>query len=196
MSAISIVAANPDFDSESDAGPTVIGDERPSANWGKADRRGRSSGKLRHKKRKLIAPPKGEAWTWQTAELLASAAWHGMSINCRRLIDFLLIEHCGHAGLENGHLKAPYDDLVAFGIRRQSIRPTIAEAVRRGLIRITKHGGRLGIERALVPSEYRLTWIGTLKPECEGTNDWKRFTEAPEKHFPSTGSGTAGERQL
>jgi hypothetical protein len=43
MSAIPIVAASSDFDSQPDTDQT-IGDERPSANLGKADRRGRSSG--------------------------------------------------------------------------------------------------------------------------------------------------------
>jgi hypothetical protein len=40
-------------------------------------------------------------------ELIASDAWRSLGINGRRLIDFLLLEHMGHGGKENGKLKAP-----------------------------------------------------------------------------------------
>ena len=35
-----------------------------------------------------------------------------MSINTRRLIDFLLLDHMANAGRENGNLMAIHDDIV------------------------------------------------------------------------------------
>ena len=70
--------------------------------FGKPYATGRSSGKLTGSDRKWRSPPKGEPWAWLTRELLCSPAWRAQGPNCRRLIDFLLIEHTNHAGTENG----------------------------------------------------------------------------------------------
>ena len=54
--------------------------------------------------RRTNHPPDGAAWIWHTVELLASPAWCTQSINCRRLMNFLEVEHLRHAGNENGSL--------------------------------------------------------------------------------------------
>ena len=90
--------------------------------FGKADQKGRSSGIWSGRQGTNRRPPKGEPWIWLTRELLSSASWRATSINCRRLIDFLLVEHMNHAGTENGNLAAPYDHLVPWGLTRSGIR--------------------------------------------------------------------------
>lgn len=114
--------------------------------FGKADKTGRSSGKLERAERKLLGPPVGAAWVWLPAELLASDAWRGASIHCRRLLDFLWIENCNHAGRENGRLQATYNQLERFGLQRRRIKGAIEEAARRGLVEVTRKGGLYGIE--------------------------------------------------
>ena len=75
---------------------------------------GRSSGKLSsNRAKKLLGPPKDEPWFWLSHELVSSPAWRSRSINCVRLIDFLMVEFMNHAGTENGNLKATYDQLAA-----------------------------------------------------------------------------------
>lgn len=143
--------------------------------FGKPDATGRSSGKLSGRQRKIHSPPGGEPWTWVTRELLCSPAWRGRSINCIRLIEFLQVEHCNHAGLHNGKLLATYDQLVDWGIRREAISDAIEEAEFLGLIRVEVRGRRShGARKA--PSEYRLTFYAS-HDNAPATNEWKAITE-------------------
>ena len=75
--------------------------------------------------------PKDEPWFWLSCELVCSDAWRAMGINARRLLDFLLVEHRKHAGLENRNLKAPYDQLEVFGVTRSEIRGAIEDFTQR-----------------------------------------------------------------
>ncbi len=116
-------------------------------------------------------PPKGQPWAWLTAELVNSPAWRRRSINARRLIDFLLIEHCNHAGRENGRLLATHEQLRAYGMTAESIRRAIEECERLGLIGHQRGGRWAGTNR---PSRFRLTFYA----DAEGnpaTDDWKRM---------------------
>lgn len=143
------------------------------AQFGKPNATGRSSGIRTGKDGKWHRPPKGEPWVWHTRELLSSPAWRAQSVNTRRLIDFLEIEHMNHAGTENGKLKATHDQLRAFGLSANLIRDAIEEAAFLGLLRYDR-GGRWALTNQ--PSIFRLTFL----PDREGyapTNDWKRRTE-------------------
>jgi hypothetical protein len=91
------------------------------------------------------------------------------SINCARLIDFLLVEHMNHAGTENGNLTATYKQLQEWGIWHRHIRPAINEAVFLGLLRVEK-GGYFGGKTE--GSLYRLTFY-TDKNGSPPTNEWK-----------------------
>ena len=85
--------------------------------------------------RKFNRPPSGEGWIWLTGELLNSLAWRSMSVNCRKLIDRLLLEHCNHGGLENERLVCTYKDFQDYGLTRNKIRPAIEEADFLGLVK-------------------------------------------------------------
>jgi hypothetical protein len=156
--------------------------------FGKPDATGRSSGKLNGRSGRNARPPAGEPWAWLTAELLASDAWRSLSINARRVIDFLLVEHCGHAGRENGRLKATHDQLYAFGVTNGAIRKAIDECCSKGLLVCVK-GGRWGC--CNVPSLYRLTFYADADAN-PATDDWKRFKLAPiKKQFRTSSSRNA-----
>ena len=114
-------------------------------------------------------PPAGKPWVWLTADMLSSLAWRSLSANGRRLIDFLLVEHCRHAGKKNGELLATYKQLREYGLTADCIRTAIIECEVLGLIEC-QHGGRWS--KTNKPSTYRLTFYG----DCNGnaaTNDWK-----------------------
>ena len=92
-------------------------------------------------------------------------------MNCRRLIDRLLMDICSHAGMNNGMLMATYDQLVEYGISRGDISATIHEAKILGLIKC-KHGKKHRGEWE--PNLYTLTWMGTRHRRA--TNEWKEVT--------------------
>lgn len=146
--------------------------------FGKPDATGRSSGIRAGRRGEAHRPPKSEPWVWLTRDLLASDAWKALSINGRRLIDFLLIEDMNHAGTENGNLAAPYNGLQEYGLSRRLIRSAIVEAVRLGLIRITKTSRRIAGRNDM--ARYRLTFRADNSGNPP-TNDWKRY-RAPKKH--------------
>ena len=137
---------------------------------GKPNSTRRSSGPYGPQERKIFGPPKDEPWVWLTTALLYSTAWRAMRPNTRKLIDFLLIEHRNHAGLENSNLIATYGQLEAYGLTRQRIRMAIDEAEALGLVRVN----RQGLRRA---TKYRLTFIATAD-RAPPTNDWKAVTES------------------
>ncbi len=109
--------------------------------------------------------------------MVCSPAWRHQSIYCRRLLDFLEIEHLNHAGQENGRLKATYDQLSKYGLTRNRVKLAIDEALFLGFLRITQHGGRWGNTNQ--PALYRLTYYGTLgeNGSAKPTNDWRGVTE-------------------
>lgn len=137
------------------------------------DATGRSTGIPVGRIKELLKPPDGEPWVWLTRELLASPAWQAQSINCRRLIDYLLIDQMNHAGTENGNLMATYDQLVQYGASRSLICNAIEEAKFLGLLRV-KRGGRWAETNQ--PSTYRLTFLPTAPDMQPPTNAWKGKT--------------------
>lgn len=103
-------------------------------------------------------------------DLLRSDAWRSMGINERRLIDFLLLEHMRHAGKQNGNLKAPRQQLHAFGIGTHFVSAAIKSTEERGLIQCHRAGMR-------VATTYALTWL----PTSDGmppTHAWRCFEDA------------------
>ena len=142
-------------------------------NYGKPDVKGRSSGVLTAREKKIWGVPKGEGWAWLTTELLASPAWRLRSINAAQLIDFLLIEHRNHAGRENGNLMATYDQLEEYGLTRSEIKAAILEACFLGLVKVTYEGGRYAGNNQ--PSTYGLTFYAG-RDGSPATNEWKGKT--------------------
>jgi hypothetical protein len=138
-----------------------------SARKGKPNGTGRSSGKIGGSYGKRMKPPKGEPWVWLTRELLTSDAWQSLTLNGRRFVDFLMIEHMNHAGTENGNLRATRRQLDHFGITTHRISEVIAEAETAGLVDCQRGGMR-------VATTYRLTFYA-LPDGTPPTNRWKRF---------------------
>lgn len=119
----------------------------------------------------------GKSFVMLNREFLLSPSWRLMSINCKRLIDFLFAEHLSKGGCENGNLKATYDQLAAAGIARRLIHRTISEAEEFGLIRVER-GGRKGCVNHL--STFLVTFLHTSKngSRIQPKDDWKLLSRA------------------
>jgi hypothetical protein len=102
--------------------------------------------------------------------MLQSAAWRSLTLNARRFIDFLLIEHMRHAGTANGDLFATYDQLNKFGINKKQIRDAIARAERVGLVDTRKGARRMA-------TRYTLTWLPVSN--APPTDRWKFYRGRP-----------------
>jgi hypothetical protein len=119
-------------------------------------------------------PPQGESWIWLTADMLESVVWRSMSLNARKIVDRLIVEHLAHAGTENGNLITTYSDFQQFGLRRRSsIAPAIIEAETLGIIDVVERGGSAYAEFRN-PSRYALAWLDR-KDGTPPTNRWKKF---------------------
>jgi hypothetical protein len=120
--------------------------------------------------RQASRPPADEPWVWLTRELLSSNAWQTLSINERRVIDRLLIEHMNHAGTMNGQLRVSHRQFIKCGVTKNKVAPAIRGLVARGLVRITptESGGDI---RGYY--QYRLTFLPANYKEP--TNEWRSF---------------------
>ena len=143
--------------------------------FGKPDATGRSTGLLTGRQKKKLGPKclKGEPWAWMPIELMVSSPWRARSINLRKLIDFLMIEHTNHAGTENGRLMATYKQLVDYGLSRRLIKEAINEGKSLGLLKHEPGGAFRG---QTIPSVFTLTFLPTHDGVAP-TNDWKNKTE-------------------
>jgi hypothetical protein len=135
-------------------------------------------------KKKLAGPPESDgAWVWHTIALKCSMAWRGRSHRAILFTEFLEVENLRHAGLENGNLLAPYGQLMAWGLRRETISDAIEENIKRKLVARTGGGIDLDTGQRL-PFKYRLTYLPTVGETA--TNEWKKHrgevsAKSPEK---------------
>lgn len=130
-------------------------------------------------------PPKGQSWIWLTRDMVASEAWLSLTINGRRLLDFLMLEHMRHGAKANGKLVAPRVQLAQFGIGRRFISGAIDEVEKLGFVD-AKHGtGR-------TPNTYALTWL-PLFDGTEPTNRWSTVMGHQGNQLPM---GHHGDHQM
>jgi hypothetical protein len=120
--------------------------------------------------KKTCAPkPPQEQFAKMPRDLLRGDAWRSLGINERRVIDFLLIEHMSKGGRENGKLKAPYRQLVHFGVSARRTAKAIAGAEARGLI-VCRRGGMR------VATVYTIAWL-PLPDGSMPAQAWREFRD-------------------
>jgi hypothetical protein len=150
-------------------------------------------------RKRLNAPPADQAWGWFTHELLESGAMRSLSINGRRVIDRIRLEHMAHAGLENGRLKVTWLDFEKFGINRRRIKSSIEEVTTVGIVAIEQPGRKAWGNDQGDSTQYRLTYLPVADPGDyrPATNDWRRFgsnvkaAKAASKRKAGNGKGKA-----
>ncbi len=131
----------------------------------------------------VSAVPKDEPFVQITFELMNSPSWRAKSISCSKLLDFLMLEHMAHKGMENGNLLATYNQLEQFGIARNCINKTIQEAENLGLV-IAERKGRQARNKNYCTC-FKLTFLPHsfhnekgVKMYSEPSNDWRMITDA------------------
>jgi hypothetical protein len=125
-----------------------------------------------------VAP--GQPFVQRGVKLLESRAMRGLSRYAHSMLLRFEVEHCRHAGKENGYLIVTYDQFVEWGILRKFIKATIDELVNAGLLVVEHKGCAHGGDGQ--PSLYRLTYLKSkFVPICgspyylEPSNDWEKI---------------------
>jgi hypothetical protein len=130
----------------------------------------------------LNRPPEGSSWAWLTAEMLESPAWRALTGNAMKIILRVVLEHCRHAGVQNGRLPVTYSDFVRCGVRRNAVREAQLVAEHLGFIdRISVgetpwHSGDIRS-----PSMFALTWLPRSTNGASPSNRWAKLTDAEAK---------------
>jgi hypothetical protein len=122
-------------------------------------------------------PPTAEQFVKLPRDLLRSDAWRSLSINSRRFIDFLMLEHLSRGGKHNGDLKATDQQLRVFGIGAHHVASAISDTEKMGLVDCLRGGMR-------VASKYALTWL-PLHDGTAATNQWRTFQNPKLKPLPT-----------
>jgi hypothetical protein len=124
--------------------------------------------------------PPGQPFVQKGVKLLESQAMRGLSRYAHLMLLRFEVEHCRHAGKENGYLIVTYDQFVEWGVPRKFIKATLGELETAGLL-IVEHKGRARGGDGQ-PSLYRLTYLKSKHvPICgspyyvEPSNDWKKI---------------------
>lgn len=134
-----------------------------------------AGGKTYNMVKKNTQPPADQGgWMAITRELLESAAYRSLSVNGRKALDRLIIEHISHGRTENGKLIVTHDQFYAYGVTFSSIADALDELAYKKLVKMRK--GRAGNGTAH-PTVFTLTFDGT-HDGAPATNEWRRFTMA------------------
>jgi hypothetical protein len=113
--------------------------------------------KNKRKRKYPNSPPSGEPWIWLLAEMLSHVGWRALSINARRVLERIMIEHMAHAGKENGNLIVTHRQFQEYGVNRNAVADAIAELEYFGWIKVTRKGrGGVGTGH---PNHFLLTWM-------------------------------------
>jgi len=139
-----------------------------------------SAGKRHNMVRKATQPPADQGgWIAETKLFLESAAYRSLSINARRVLDRLKLEHIDHGRAENGELIVTHQQFIEYGATPDFVGDGIDECVFKGLVKVRR--GRAGNGTAH-PNVYTLTFDGT-SDGLGATNEWRSFTEDDSKRW-------------
>lgn len=139
-----------------------------------------SGGKTHSLVSKHTAPPKEQGgWMAVTREFLEADAYCTLSVNARRCLDRLKIEHIGHNRRENGRLTVTHAQFIAYGATSDLIADALEELAFKGLVKMQKGRAGDGTPHATI---YTLTFDGT-HDGAPATNEWRKVTRDDAKRW-------------
>jgi len=77
--------------------------------------------------REWIKPPNDRLWARLFIDVIDGAAWRGLSVNARRVLDALICHHLRDSPKENGNIKISHLQFEAAGVTRRLITRAIRE---------------------------------------------------------------------
>lgn len=142
-----------------------------------------SGGKTRSLVAKHTAPPRDQGgWMAITREFLESPAYRTLSVNGRKSLDRLIIEHISHGRQHNGRLTVTHEQFYAYGVTAESIADALEELEFKRLITMEKGRAGNGTAHATI---YTLTFDGTHEG-APAANGWRSITMDDAKRWSET----------
>jgi hypothetical protein len=142
-----------------------------------------SGGKTQSLVIKHTAPPRDQGgWMAITREFLESPAYRTLSVNGRKCLDRLIVEHIGHGRQHNGRLIVTHDQFYDYGVTAESIADGLDELAFKRLISMAK--GRAGNGTAH-PTIFTITFDGT-HDGAPASNGWRSVTMDDAKRWSET----------
>lgn len=139
------------------------------------DRSRTELGKTASLVRRHTRPPSDQGgWMAITRDFLESAAYRSLSVNGRKCLDRLIIEHIGHNRLENGRLVVTHEHFIDYGVTGEYVGDALDELAYKGLLKAER--GKAGNGTAH-PTIFTLTFDGR-HDGAAASNEWKKFTMA------------------
>src|SRR5262245_13126676 len=133
------------------------------SNW----RRGGIAGRKR--KNKI-----SEQFVYYTREMIGSPAYRALSLQGRKVIRRLELEHMAHGGRDNGKLPCRYQDFISYGCRRHGLSAALIEVEALGFTKTMSLGTRAYGNVPGKASTFLLTYLPTA--DGPSTNDWKKLS--------------------
>ncbi|MCB1469256.1 MAG: hypothetical protein KDK08_19430 [Rhizobiaceae bacterium] len=133
------------------------------------------SGKTASLVRQHTRPPDDQGgWFAITRDFLESAAFRSLSVNARKCLDRLIIEHISHNRLENGRLIVTHEQFIEYGVTGEYVGDALDELAYKGLLKAER--GKAGNGTAH-PTIFTLTFDGR-RDGLPATDEWKKCTLA------------------
>lgn len=145
------------------------------AKFNPRDRSRTETGKTASLVRRHTQPPTDQGgWMAISRDFLESAAYRSLSVNARKCLDRLIVEHIGHGRTENGRLIVTHEQFIEYGVTGEYAGDAVDELAYKGLVKAERGKAGNGTSH---PTVFTLTFDGTYDG-APATNQWKKFTMA------------------
>jgi hypothetical protein len=127
-----------------------------------------------HKRKNKIS----QQFVYYTREMIDSPAYRALSLQGRKILRRLELEHMAHGGQDNGKLPCRYHDFVKYGCRKNGLSAALIEVDILGFAPTMSLGTRAYGNVPGKASTFRLTYLPTA--EGPATDEWKRWSSVEE----------------
>ena len=119
-----------------------------------------------------------EQFVYYTREMISSPAYRALSLQGRKVLRRLELEHMAHGGQDNGKLPCRYHDFINYGCRRNGLSAALIEVEALGFAKTMTLGTRAFGNVPGKASTFLLTYLHTA--DAPPANDWKKISSVEE----------------
>lgn len=110
---------------------------------------------------------------WYGREMIESPAYRVLSLQARKVMRRLELEHLAHGGQENGRLPCRYQDFVEYGCRKNTLAAALIEVQVLGFAITVRLGTKAFANIPGKATTFRLTYLASR--DGPASNEWKAW---------------------